>query len=54
LIEQKELTGGLVADRLLALAREPARREAMAAAARRMARPDAAKRIVDRLLELAC
>jgi UDP-N-acetylglucosamine--N-acetylmuramyl-(pentapeptide) pyrophosphoryl-undecaprenol N-acetylglucosamine transferase len=53
-IEQKELTGGLLADRLLALAGDPARREAMAAAARRMARPDAAKRIVDRLLELAC
>jgi UDP-N-acetylglucosamine--N-acetylmuramyl-(pentapeptide) pyrophosphoryl-undecaprenol N-acetylglucosamine transferase len=53
LVEQKELTGGLLADRLLALAGDRPRRQGMAEAARRMARPDAAKRIVDRLLELA-
>jgi UDP-N-acetylglucosamine--N-acetylmuramyl-(pentapeptide) pyrophosphoryl-undecaprenol N-acetylglucosamine transferase len=52
LIEQKDLTGARLADRLLALAGDAPRRAAMAAAARRMARPDAAKRIVDRVLEL--
>jgi UDP-N-acetylglucosamine--N-acetylmuramyl-(pentapeptide) pyrophosphoryl-undecaprenol N-acetylglucosamine transferase len=53
LLEQKDLTGALLADRLLALAGDRTRRQGMAEAARRMARPDAAKRIVDRLLELA-
>jgi UDP-N-acetylglucosamine--N-acetylmuramyl-(pentapeptide) pyrophosphoryl-undecaprenol N-acetylglucosamine transferase len=52
LIEQKDLTGALMADRLLALANDAKRRSEMSAAARRMARPDAAKRIVDRVLEL--
>ncbi|HYT74544.1 MAG TPA: undecaprenyldiphospho-muramoylpentapeptide beta-N-acetylglucosaminyltransferase [Vicinamibacterales bacterium] len=52
LIEQKNLTGALLADRLLALARDPARRESLARAARGFARPDAAKVIVDRALEL--
>ena len=54
LIEQKDLTGGVLADRRLALAGDPKRRQAMGEAARRMARPDAAKRIVDRVFELAC
>ena len=54
LIEKKDLSGGVLADRLLALAGDPRRREAMGQAARRMARPDAARRIVDRVLELAC
>jgi UDP-N-acetylglucosamine--N-acetylmuramyl-(pentapeptide) pyrophosphoryl-undecaprenol N-acetylglucosamine transferase len=53
LIEQKNLTGALLADRILTLTRDAARRSAMAAAARRFARPDAAKVIVDRALELA-
>jgi UDP-N-acetylglucosamine--N-acetylmuramyl-(pentapeptide) pyrophosphoryl-undecaprenol N-acetylglucosamine transferase len=53
LIEQKDLTGALLADRLLALARDPARRLAMANAARAFARPDAAKAIVDKALELS-
>jgi UDP-N-acetylglucosamine--N-acetylmuramyl-(pentapeptide) pyrophosphoryl-undecaprenol N-acetylglucosamine transferase len=53
LIEQKNLTGALLADRILALTRDAAGRSAMAAAARRFARPDAAKVIVDRALELA-
>ena len=53
LVEQKDLTGAVLADRLLALARDPARRERIAAAARTFARPDAAKAIVDRALELA-
>ena len=52
LIEQKDLTGAVLAERLLALAADGTRREAMRQAARRMARPDAAKRIVDRVLEL--
>jgi UDP-N-acetylglucosamine--N-acetylmuramyl-(pentapeptide) pyrophosphoryl-undecaprenol N-acetylglucosamine transferase len=53
LIEQKDLTGVLLADRIIALAGDPARRASMARAARRFARPDAAKVIVDRALELA-
>jgi UDP-N-acetylglucosamine--N-acetylmuramyl-(pentapeptide) pyrophosphoryl-undecaprenol N-acetylglucosamine transferase len=53
LIEQKDLTGALLAERLIALAEDPARRDEMAAAAKRLARPDAAKVIVDRVLELA-
>ena len=53
LIEQKALTGALLAERLLALAGDRPRRAAMAAAARRLARPDAAQAIVDRVLELA-
>jgi UDP-N-acetylglucosamine--N-acetylmuramyl-(pentapeptide) pyrophosphoryl-undecaprenol N-acetylglucosamine transferase len=53
LIEQKDLTGALLADRLLALARDAARRQSMTRAARGLARPDAAKAIVDRILELA-
>jgi UDP-N-acetylglucosamine--N-acetylmuramyl-(pentapeptide) pyrophosphoryl-undecaprenol N-acetylglucosamine transferase len=52
LIAQKDLTGNVLADRVLALARDPARRAAIAASARRLARPDAAKTIVDRALEL--
>ncbi len=52
LIAQKDLTGNVLADRVLALARDPVRRAAIAASARRMARPDAAKVIVDRALEL--
>jgi UDP-N-acetylglucosamine--N-acetylmuramyl-(pentapeptide) pyrophosphoryl-undecaprenol N-acetylglucosamine transferase len=53
MIEQKDLTGAILADRLMALAADHERREAMAAAARKLARPDAAKVIVDRVLELA-
>jgi UDP-N-acetylglucosamine--N-acetylmuramyl-(pentapeptide) pyrophosphoryl-undecaprenol N-acetylglucosamine transferase len=52
LLAQRDLTGAVLADRLLALARDPVRRETIAAAARRLARPDAAKVIVDRALEL--
>jgi UDP-N-acetylglucosamine--N-acetylmuramyl-(pentapeptide) pyrophosphoryl-undecaprenol N-acetylglucosamine transferase len=55
LIEQKDLTGPLLAERLLAIAGDAPRRQAMAQAARGLARPDAAKTIVDRVLELiAC
>ena len=53
LIEQKDLTGALIAERLLALVTDTARREAMAAAAKTLGRPDAAKVIVNRVLELA-
>jgi UDP-N-acetylglucosamine--N-acetylmuramyl-(pentapeptide) pyrophosphoryl-undecaprenol N-acetylglucosamine transferase len=53
MIEQKDLTGGLLADRLMALTGDRARRQGMADAARTLARPDAAKVIVDRVLELA-
>jgi UDP-N-acetylglucosamine--N-acetylmuramyl-(pentapeptide) pyrophosphoryl-undecaprenol N-acetylglucosamine transferase len=51
-IEQKELTGALLAERLLALASDPERRRRIEEAAKRFARPDAAKVIVDRGLEL--
>jgi len=53
LIEQKDLAGGALADRILALTGDAARRQAIAQAARSFARPDAAKTIVDRALELA-
>ena len=53
LIEQKDLGGAMLAERVLALARDSVRRQAIADAARRFARPDAAKVIVDRALELA-
>lgn len=51
-IEQKDLTGEVLAARLLSVAGDAPRRQAMARAARALARPDAAKRIVDRVLEL--
>jgi UDP-N-acetylglucosamine--N-acetylmuramyl-(pentapeptide) pyrophosphoryl-undecaprenol N-acetylglucosamine transferase len=53
LIEQKTLTGALLADRILALVGDRARRDAMAAAARGFAKPDAARVVVDKALELA-
>ena len=52
MIEQKDLNGAAIADRLLSLAGDAKRREDMSAAARQLARPDAAARIVDRVLEL--
>jgi UDP-N-acetylglucosamine--N-acetylmuramyl-(pentapeptide) pyrophosphoryl-undecaprenol N-acetylglucosamine transferase len=52
-IEQTELTGARLAARILALARDPGRRQLMAGAARRLSRPDAAARIVDRVVALA-
>jgi UDP-N-acetylglucosamine--N-acetylmuramyl-(pentapeptide) pyrophosphoryl-undecaprenol N-acetylglucosamine transferase len=51
-IEQKALTGELLVNRIRALAADKPRRLAMAAAARRLARPDAADRIVDVVLQL--
>ena len=53
MIEQRSLDGALLASEIVALARNAADRAAMSAAARRMAKPDAAKVIVDRVLELA-
>jgi UDP-N-acetylglucosamine--N-acetylmuramyl-(pentapeptide) pyrophosphoryl-undecaprenol N-acetylglucosamine transferase len=53
LLLQADLTGPVLAARVLALAGDRGRRDRMAAAARTLARPDAAKVIVDRALELA-
>jgi UDP-N-acetylglucosamine--N-acetylmuramyl-(pentapeptide) pyrophosphoryl-undecaprenol N-acetylglucosamine transferase len=52
-IEQTDLTGERLAGRILALAADDQRRRSMAAAARGLARPDAARAIVDRVFELA-
>jgi UDP-N-acetylglucosamine:LPS N-acetylglucosamine transferase len=52
-IEQKSLTGGLLADRILALAADRGKRQKMSVAARRLAKPDAAERIVDVVVKLA-
>jgi UDP-N-acetylglucosamine:LPS N-acetylglucosamine transferase len=53
LLLQADLTGPVLAARVLALAGDRGRRDRMAAAARTLARPDAARVIVDRALELA-
>jgi UDP-N-acetylglucosamine--N-acetylmuramyl-(pentapeptide) pyrophosphoryl-undecaprenol N-acetylglucosamine transferase len=50
---QSDLTGETLAGRMLALAADRARRRRMGAAVRTFARPDAARTIVDRALELA-
>jgi UDP-N-acetylglucosamine--N-acetylmuramyl-(pentapeptide) pyrophosphoryl-undecaprenol N-acetylglucosamine transferase len=52
-VEQRDLTAERLADEVLALARDAGARDRMAAAARAMARPDAARVIVDKVLELA-
>src|SRR5829696_3211220 len=52
-IDQRELSGTRFAGAILALAGDPSRRARMAAAARGLARPDAARVIVDRALALA-
>jgi len=49
---QADAGGGALAARILALVRDAARRQRMAAAARALARPDAARVIVDRALAL--
>ncbi len=49
---QQEVTGPVLADRLLALAGDRERRLRISAAARLLARPDAARVIVDRAMEL--
>ena len=53
MIEQRELTGDRLVTEMLALAADAERRRRMGEAARRLARPDAAKVIVDRVLALA-
>jgi UDP-N-acetylglucosamine--N-acetylmuramyl-(pentapeptide) pyrophosphoryl-undecaprenol N-acetylglucosamine transferase len=52
LLLQRDLNGNVLADRILTLAADKPRRERMAAAARGVARPDAARVIVNRALEL--
>ena len=49
---QNDLSGPVLAQRILALARDADRRRAIAAAARTFARPDAAAAIVERAVEL--
>jgi len=53
LLLQRDLTGSVLAARVLALAGDRRRRERMSAAARTLARPDAARVIVDRAIALA-
>ena len=53
LLLQAEMTGASLAERILALAADRDRRRRIALAAKALARPDAAKAIVDRALELA-
>jgi UDP-N-acetylglucosamine--N-acetylmuramyl-(pentapeptide) pyrophosphoryl-undecaprenol N-acetylglucosamine transferase len=52
LLLQRDLNGAVLAERILALGDDRPRRERMAAAARALARPDAARVIVDRALNL--
>ena len=49
---QRDMTGVVLAERILTLASDRERRRRMAQAARSLARPDAAKAIADRALEL--
>jgi UDP-N-acetylglucosamine--N-acetylmuramyl-(pentapeptide) pyrophosphoryl-undecaprenol N-acetylglucosamine transferase len=53
LLLQQDATGPALARRIQALAADAGRRAQMAAAVRRLARPDAARLIVDRALQLA-
>jgi UDP-N-acetylglucosamine--N-acetylmuramyl-(pentapeptide) pyrophosphoryl-undecaprenol N-acetylglucosamine transferase len=53
LLRQRDLTGAVLAARVLALASDRDRRQRMSAASRTLARPDAARIIVDRALALA-
>lgn len=52
-VEQRDMSGALLADAIVALARDAERRGRMARAALGLARPDAARRIADRVWELA-
>jgi UDP-N-acetylglucosamine--N-acetylmuramyl-(pentapeptide) pyrophosphoryl-undecaprenol N-acetylglucosamine transferase len=52
-IDQRDLSGDRLASEVLALVHDAARRREMGEAARRLARPDAARAIVDRVLQLA-
>jgi UDP-N-acetylglucosamine--N-acetylmuramyl-(pentapeptide) pyrophosphoryl-undecaprenol N-acetylglucosamine transferase len=53
MIEQRELTGDRLANAILSLATDATRRQELRSAVRAFARRDAAKTIVDRVLELA-
>jgi UDP-N-acetylglucosamine--N-acetylmuramyl-(pentapeptide) pyrophosphoryl-undecaprenol N-acetylglucosamine transferase len=53
LIEQRDLSGEVLAARIAALLDDPARLGAMSAAARSLARPHAAAAIVDKVFEIA-
>ena len=53
IVDQRGLTGAILADRIAALASDAPRRAAMARAAKALARPDAAGAIVDCVLALA-
>src|SRR5687767_9840011 len=53
MVEQRELTGERLAEELLALAKDVELRTAIGTKARGLARPDAARLIVDKVLELA-
>jgi UDP-N-acetylglucosamine--N-acetylmuramyl-(pentapeptide) pyrophosphoryl-undecaprenol N-acetylglucosamine transferase len=53
MIEQRELSGERLANEIVALASDEARRRGMRGNARRMAKPDAARLIVDNILRLA-
>jgi len=52
MLEQKRMTGALLAERITALVGDPARLRAMAVAAHRLARPDAAMVIADKAFDL--
>ena len=52
LLEQSQMTGEVLANRILGLVADPSRRRAMSNAARSLAKPDAARAIVDRAFEL--
>ena len=52
-LDQRDLTGDRLAREIAALVASPERRLGMSAAARRLARPDAARVIADRIVELA-
>ena len=52
MLRQVDATGAVLAQRIGSLMRDAAARQRMAAAARSLARPDAAKVIVDRALQL--
>jgi UDP-N-acetylglucosamine--N-acetylmuramyl-(pentapeptide) pyrophosphoryl-undecaprenol N-acetylglucosamine transferase len=52
-IDERDLNGTILAARILAIARDPDRREKMARAISTRARPDAAARIADRVWQLA-
>jgi UDP-N-acetylglucosamine--N-acetylmuramyl-(pentapeptide) pyrophosphoryl-undecaprenol N-acetylglucosamine transferase len=53
IVDERELSGARLADVVAPLVADRARLDAMSAAMRRLARPDAAARIVERLLEIA-